>query len=138
MHRSLLALYSLLSCAAILSQSAQAASTHGRPDFSNPIEERIQSARNGDWRSLLQNIEQRQGDLQIAKVSWNNGGGHKFKNSRGKGNWKNGGKGKWSNSRPKWGNGSYRGGWGNGGGWRNGNVRFKGNWGNGGGVRINW
>ena len=128
MKRSLIAFHALLASSAVLCQSAEASSVYNAPDQleSNSLESRIEKARNGNWSSLLKSVDL-DGEL-VAKGKWGNGGGHKFKNSRGSGKWKNGkGGSKWSNSRPKWGNGSYYGGWKNGGGWRNGGGGFV-NW----------
>ncbi|MFO7629971.1 MAG: GrrA/OscA1 family cyclophane-containing rSAM-modified RiPP [Prochlorococcaceae cyanobacterium] len=128
MKRSLIAFQALLACSAVFCQSSDAAVVFNQPDpANNGLERRIESARNGDWSNLLRPAEL-EGE-QLAKSTWKNGGGHKFKNSRGSGTWKNGsGGGKWSNSRPAWGNGRYHGGWGNGA-----SVGFR----NGGGF-INW
>ncbi len=126
MKRSLIAFQALIASSAVLCQSAEASSSFSTPDQLNSIDARIESVRNGSWSTLLKAPEL-DGEL-MAKSKWGNGGGHKFKNSRGSGKWKNGKSGnKWSNSRPSWGNGSYRGGWGNGGGWRNGSGGFV-NW----------
>lgn len=128
MKRSLIAFQALLASSAVLCQSAEAASVYSAPDQvnSNSLESRIDKARNGHWGSLL-NADVIDGEL-VAKSKWGNGGGHKFKNSRGSGKWGNGkGGSKWSNSRPKWGNGTYYGGWRNGGGWKNGGGGFV-NW----------
>lgn len=132
MKRSLIAFQALLASSAVLCQTAEASSTYTSPELigdqtrANSIESRIDAVRNSDWSSLL-NTDDMEGDL-LAKSKWGNGGGHKFKNSRGSGNWKNGkGGNSWSNSRPKWGNGGYHGGWRNGGAWRNGSGGFV-NW----------
>lgn len=132
MKRSLIAFQALLASSAVLCQTAEASSTLTSPEQIgeqtrlNSIESRIDAVRNSDWSSLL-NTDDMEGDL-LAKSKWGNGGGHKFKNSRGSGNWKNGkGGNSWSNSRPKWGNGGYHGGWRNGGAWRNGSGGFV-NW----------
>ena len=126
MKRSLITFQALLASSAVLCQSAEAASVYSSPDQLNSIESRIEKARSGNWSSLLQTVEA-DGEL-IAKGKWGNGGGHKFKNSRGSGSWNNGkGGSKWSNSRPTWGNGGYNGGWLNGGGWKNGSGGFV-NW----------
>lgn len=132
MKRSLIAFQALLASSAVLCQTAEASSTYTSPEQigdqtrANSIESRIDAVRNSDWSSLL-NTDDMEGDL-LAKSKWGNGGGHKFKNSRGSGNWKNGkGGNSWSNSRPKWGNGGYHGGWRNGGAWRNGSGGFV-NW----------
>ena len=126
MKRSLIAFQALLASSAVLCQSAEATSNYNAPDQTSNLESRIEKVRNGDWSSLLQSVNL-DGEL-IAKSKWGNGGGHKFKNSRGSGKWGNGkGGNKWSNSRPTWGNGGYRGGWANGGGWRNGSGGFV-NW----------
>ena len=132
MKRSLIAFQALLASSAVLCQTAEASSTLTLPEQIgeqtrlNSIESRIDAVRNSDWSSLL-NTDDMEGDL-LAKSKWGNGGGHKFKNSRGSGNWKNGkGGNSWSNSRPKWGNGGYHGGWRNGGAWRNGSGGFV-NW----------
>ena len=132
MKRSLIAFQALLASSAVLCQTAEASSTYTSPEQigdqtrPNSIESRIDAVRNSDWSSLL-NTDDMEGDL-LAKSKWGNGGGHKFKNSRGSGNWKNGkGGNSWSNSRPKWGNGGYHGGWRNGGAWRNGSGGFV-NW----------
>ena len=132
MKRSLIAFQALLASSAVLCQTAEASSTYTSPEQigdqtrANSIESRIDAVRNSDWSSLL-NTDDIEGDL-LAKSKWGNGGGHKFKNSRGSGNWKNGkGGNSWSNSRPKWGNGGYHGGWRNGGAWRNGSGGFV-NW----------
>ena len=135
MKRSLLAFQALLASSAILCQTAEASATYSAPDqlhnsnsgLANSLESRINAVREGAWSSLL-NSPELDGDL-VAKSKWGNGGGHKFKNSRGSGKWKNGkGDNKWSNSRRTWGNGGYHGGWRNGGG----------AWGNGGGGFVNW
>ena len=126
MKRSLIAFQALLASSAVLCQSAEATSNYNAPDQTSNLESRIEKVRNGSWSSLLQSVNL-DGEL-IAKSKWGNGGGHKFKNSRGSGKWGNGkGGNKWSNSRPTWGNGGYRGGWANGGGWRNGSGGFV-NW----------
>ena len=132
MKRSLLAFQALLASSAILCQTAEASATYSAPDqlnnneLSNTVESRINAVREGAWSTLLSSPEL-DGDL-VAKSKWKNGGGHKFKNSRGSGKWKNGkGGNKWSNSRRTWGNGGYRGGWRNGGGWKNGGGGFV-NW----------
>lgn len=134
MKRSLIAFQALLASSAVLCQTAEASSTLTSPEqigdqtrFNN-IESRIDAVRNSDWSSLL-NTDDMEGDQELlAKSKWGNGGGHKFKNSRGSGKWKNGSGGNsWSNSRPKWGNGGYHGGWRNGGAWRNGSGGFV-NW----------
>ncbi|MFM7674783.1 MAG: GrrA/OscA1 family cyclophane-containing rSAM-modified RiPP [Synechococcus sp.] len=137
MKRSQIAFHALLASAAVFCQSAQAALIYTPPDPANRLEGRIERIRNGSWSELL-----RPSGLEgqaVAGSSWGNGGGHKFKNSRGSGSWKNGsGGGKWSNSRPTWRNGSYSGGWANRGGsaWRNGGGDA---WRNGGGgAFINW
>ena len=121
MKRSLIALQALLASSAVLCNSAEASSIYNAPDKVNSLESRIENARNGNWSSLLKSVDL-DGQL-VAKSKWGNGGGHKFKNSRGNGK----GGSKWSNSRPKWGNGGYRGGWANGGGWKNGGGGFV-NW----------
>ena len=132
MKRSLIAFQALLASSAVLCQTAEASSTYTSPEQigdqtrPNSIGSRIDAVRNSDWSSLL-NTDDMEGDL-LAKSKWGNGGGHKFKNSRGSGKWKNGkGGNSWSNSRPKWGNGGYHGGWRNGGAWRNGSGGFV-NW----------
>ena len=115
-----------MASSAVLCNSAEASSIYNAPDKVNSLESRIENARNGNWSSLLKSVDL-DGQL-VAKSKWGNGGGHKFKNSRGSGKWGNGkGGSKWSNSRPKWGNGGYRGGWANGGGWKNGGGGFV-NW----------
>ena len=134
MKRSLIAFQALLASSAVLCQTAEASSTYTSPEQigdqtrANSIESRIDAVRNSDWSSLL-NTDDMEGDQELlAKSKWGNGGGHKFKNSRGSGKWKNGkGGNSWSNSRPKWGNGGYHGGWRNGGTWRNGSGGFV-NW----------
>ena len=134
MKRSLIAFQALLASSAVLCQTAEASSTLTLPEQIgeqtrlNSIESRIDAVRNSDWSSLL-NTDDMEGDQELlAKSKWSNGGGHKFKNSRGSGKWKNGSGGNsWSNSRPKWGNGGYHGGWRNGGAWRNGSGGFV-NW----------
>ena len=127
MKRSLIAFQALLASSAVLCQSAEASNTYSAPDhLESSLEARIKAAQTGDWSSLLNPSDSE--DELVAKSKWGNGGGHKFKNSRGSGNWKNGkGGNSWSNSRPRWGNGGYHGGWRNGGAWRNGSGGFV-NW----------
>ena len=128
MKRSLISFQALLAITTIFCQTAEAASTYTVPNQLNSIESRTKTAKEGQWSHLLNNVEI--DEKLIAKSKWGNGGGHKFKNSRGSGKWKNGkGGGKWSNSRPKWGNGAYYGGWRNGVG---------ASWKNGGGSFVNW
>ena len=135
MNRSLIAFHALLACSAVLCHTAEAKAVYSQPLPASSLESRIEKLRNGVWHNLL-----RPGDLdseQVASVKWSNGGGHKFKNSRGSGSWKNGkGGGKWRNSRPTWRNGGYDGGWRNGGYSRP--SRPSVGWGNGGGGFINW
>lgn len=135
MNRSLIAFHALLACSAVLCHTTDAKAVYSQPGANNSLESRIEMARNGDWTNLLRPAEL-EGE-ELASVKWNNGGGHKFKNSRGKGKWANGkGGGKWSNSRPTWRNGGYYGGWRNGGYYRP--TRPRVGWGNGGGGFINW
>jgi rSAM-associated Gly-rich repeat protein len=136
MNRTLIAFYALFACSAVLCQTAEAKAVYSQPATASTLESRIRNVRNGDWNNLLRSAEL-EGE-QVASSKWNNGGGHKFKNSRSGGSWKNGkGGGKWSNSRPSWRNGGYYGGWGNGGYYRP--SRPSVGWGNGGGgAFINW
>ena len=123
MKRSLLAFQALLASSAMAPDQLH----NSNSGLANSLESCINAVREGAWSSLL-NSPELDGDL-VAKSKWGNGGGHKFKNSRGSGKWKNGkGDNKWSNSRRTWGNGVYHGGWRNGGG----------AWGNGGGGFVNW
>jgi rSAM-associated Gly-rich repeat protein len=87
MKRSLIALQALLASSAVLCQSADATSTYNAPDQTSNLESRIEKVRNGNWSSLLKSVDLN-GEL-VAKSKWGNGGGHKFKNSRGSGKWKN-------------------------------------------------
>ena len=84
MKRSLIAFHALLASSAVLCQSAEASTVYSTPDQTNPLESRIENARNGNWSSLLKSVDL-DGEL-IAKGKWGNGGGPKFKNSRGSGN----------------------------------------------------
>ena len=120
--RSLLQLFTVVTAAAVFTETAKAA-VYASPDLSNPLESRIQALRNGDWQPLLKAASQGEGPTpqEIARY-WGNGGGHAWGNG---GGWRNGG---WRNG-GGWGNGGRyyygggigwpNGGWGNGGGWAN-------------------
>jgi rSAM-associated Gly-rich repeat protein len=118
-NRSLLQLLTLTAAAAVFSETAQAR-VFQEPDLSNPLEERIQTLRQGTWLGEL-NTDSANNE-QLAH-SWRNGGGHRWGN--GSNRWRNGG-GHWGNGgRYYYGGGGIHlnlgwpnGGWGNG-GWGN-------------------
>lgn len=128
--RSLLQLLTALTAATVFTETAQAA-VYQAPDLNNPLENRIQALRQGEWQPLLKADQAASGEGTLTARYWGNGGGHKWGNGGRGGGWRNGG------------------GWGNGGRYYGGGVNVNlgwpnGGWGNGGwgnalpGSFINW
>ena len=116
--RSLLQLLTAVTAATVFTETAQAA-VYQAPDLSNPLENRIQALREGQWQPLLNADQAAGGDDSLLARYWGNGGGRGWGNG---GGWRNGGG--WGNGARYYGGGINvnlgwpNGGWGNG-GWGN-------------------
>lgn len=100
LNRTLLSLYVLMASSAVVSNSAEAA-LFNSPDYSSPLEARIEALRQGPWSPLLRG--QPSGlvdDVELqAAARWKNGSGKAWKNYAGGGSkWKNGNGKAWGNS----------------------------------------